>query len=389
MERRRLEASKRRTTRSSPAESESPRFFGDRLRLARRFHGLTLTGLGERAAADPSLLSRIERGKEEPSALLFDALVETLDFDHGFFAAPLIDPFAPEECHFRHLQKMPKRLKEMVSAQGTLLAELVIKLCEKLELPAFNIPEFRVSSDDDIELAAQRCRELWGLGASAPISNMVRVAENAGVVVVRLHEDSRDVDAFSRCGRVSVIVLNADKGSATASRFDIGHEIGHLVMHRGLDTGDPFTERQAHRFAGAFLLPKDGFTRSFVQVPGLNWAYLFELKRQWKVSVAAIVKRAHDLGLLGAVAYRRAYKYIHARGWHAGEPQEPAIEESELLPLAIQSWADETGENLRALAKAMHWRPPVMERVSSLPMPPLPPPENVTAIDAYRRSRAG
>jgi Zn-dependent peptidase ImmA (M78 family) len=329
-------------------------------------------------------LSRIENGKQEPSELLLAAVAEELGFDRGFFFAALADPFALQECHFRHLRKTPKRLKETVLAQGALIGEIVCRLADALELPAFNVPAIAAYAESEIEEAARQCRLLWGVGENAPISNMVRLVENAGVVVVRLPENSREVDAFSRFGRVSVIVLNDDKKSATRSRFDVGHELGHLVMHRGQETGDPETEAQANRFASALLLPRDGFIRSFRQMPGLSWAHLFEMKRQWKVSVAAIVRRGHDLGLLGAAEYRRAYKYIHARGWHLGEPYEPPLEEPELLGLALDAYEDATGSTLRDLATELRWGVAVMERITGRLLPP-PPPENVALLQRFRR----
>jgi len=346
---------------------------------------LTLVDLGARVAADPGFLSRIETGKQEPGTSLLTALAEELGFSEQFFFTNVADPFSLEECHFRHLQRATKRLKEVVLAEGTLVGELVGRLAEALDLPRFNVPEIIAASEDEIEEAARRCRVHWGLGENSRISNMVRLAENAGIVVVRLSENSRDVDAFSRFGRVSVIVLNDDKKSATRSRFDVGHELGHLVMHRGKETGDPITEGQANRFASALLLPRDEFTRTFRQMPGLSWAHLFEMKRQWKVSVAAIVRRGYDLGLLSEAEYRRAYKYLHFKGWHLGEPQEPPLEVPELLGLALDAYGEGTSVDLRDLAAALHWKGTVMERIAGRPFPPLPQTGNVTNIESRLR----
>src|SRR5258708_40375904 len=94
---------------------------------------------------------------------------------------------------------------------------------------------------------------------------MGRVLEHAGVIVTRLDEASK-LDAFSRKGRaggVTVVVLNTAKGSTSRTRFDMAHELGHLVMHSKptLELAD--REKQADRFAAAFLLPRRGFAREF------------------------------------------------------------------------------------------------------------------------------
>jgi Zn-dependent peptidase ImmA (M78 family)/transcriptional regulator with XRE-family HTH domain len=371
---------------SSPVEMVT-QFSGERLRLARNLSGWTLTELGQRVAADAAFLSRIETGKQAPSDLLAAALSDELGFEREFFFDAIFDPFKLEQCHFRHLQRTSKRLKEMVLAQGTLLAELIGKLAEEVEFPPLHIPDIHAESTQEIESAAQACRQFWNLGENAPISSMVRLVENAGVLVVRLQENSRDVDAFSRFGSTAVIVLNDDKKSASRSRFDVAHELGHLVIHRGKQTGDPASEGQANRFASALLLPRDGFYRAFRQVPGFSWPHLFEMKRRWKVSVAAIVRRAYDLDLLLASDYRRAYKYIHAKGWHLGEPHEPPIEEPELLRLALDAYMKESGQTARELARSLGWPSVLLQQLTDVRMPPPPTPANVKPLSAYRTLR--
>lgn len=369
---------------NSPAKELPRTYSGDRLRIARNLHSLTLVELGDRVAADPSILSKIENNKIAPTESLEGALSEVLGFSREFFRDPVHELFTLSECHFRHVQRTSKRLKEMLMAQGTLLSDLMTYLSREVDWPAYSVPSIPAASQEAIELAAEACRRHWDLGLTAPVSNMIRVVENAGVVTLRLPASANEVDAFSRSGRTSIIVLNADKQSASRSRFDVAHELGHLVMHKGRETGDPITEAEANRFASAFLLPREGFARAYRQIPpGLHWAHLFELKRTWKVSVAAIVRRAYDLELLGPVDYRRAYKYIHAKGWHLGEPHETPIEEPELLRLALKVFVEEGG-SLRALAEALHWAPKVMETVSGAKLPPPPSPTNITSIASRR-----
>lgn len=60
------------------------------------------------------------------------------------------------------------------------------------------------------------------------------------------------------------VLLSSDKGNGFRSQFDLAHELGHLVLHKGIERStDPqrykLMEDQAHRFAGAFLLPAETF----------------------------------------------------------------------------------------------------------------------------------
>jgi Zn-dependent peptidase ImmA (M78 family) len=208
---------------------------------------------------------------------------------------------------------------------------------EHLKFPALNVPSFPVSSLEDADNAAERARQFWGLGIDGPILQIVRVMELAGVIVVPHMADCKKVDAFSRNGRTCVVFLNKGIPSTSRWNFDMAHECAHLVMHGGIPTGDEQTEREADRFASAFLLPRRAFTREFQQKP-FSWGHIFDMKRRWQTSAAAIVRRAYDLGLIGAVQYRRSFQYMSFKGWKTnGEPMEPNFHEPELLKMGIEA----------------------------------------------------
>jgi Zn-dependent peptidase ImmA (M78 family) len=83
------------------------------------------------------------------------------------------------------------------------------------------------------------------------------------------------------------------------------------------------------------LLPREPF---LVECPRwLNWEHFYELKRRWKVSVAALVKRAYDLGCISEVTYRRAYVHLNKTGERLQERDEPPPEPPTLLTKAINA----------------------------------------------------
>jgi len=70
------------------------------------------------------------------------------------------------------------------------------------------------------------------------------------------------------------------------------------------------------------LLPRGAFAREFRTSP-FSWNQVFKLKKRWKASAAAIIKRAYDLRLIDAVDYRQSFKYMSARNWgKGGEPHD-------------------------------------------------------------------
>jgi Zn-dependent peptidase ImmA (M78 family) len=139
------------------------------------------------------------------------------------------------------------------------------------------------------------------------------------VVAARVDVDRSDVDAFSVWyPDRPVIVLGADKGVTARSRFDAAHELGHLVVHEPGQAETKVAEQQAHWFAAAFLLPADSLCDSLPRTA--DWRAFLDLKAEWGASIAALLRRAKTLGVMGDHTYLNAIKVMSARGWRRREP---------------------------------------------------------------------
>lgn len=351
-----------------PGHSEI--FVGERLQVAREFRGLTQKQLGDAVAASHALVSLCETGKKkDPATDLVEAFGAVLGFEPAFFYRSLEDVFREEECSFRHRRTTPERLKTQIRAHATLIGMVIERLRSHFRFPQFNVPTMPASTIEEIETAAERCRLHWNLGLDGPILQAGRVLEHAGVIIVPHLVQSTKVDAFSRHGRTTIIFLNQAIPSTSRWTFDIAHECGHLVMHPGLCTGSIETEAGADRFASAFLLPRKSFGRDFGMKP-FSWGHIFDLKRRWRVSAAAIVVRAYHLGLLGAVGYRQAFKYMSAKGWRSnGEPYEPAFQAPELLTTALNGLGTKVELTLEALCRELHFVPETFRDVTGVSVP--------------------
>lgn len=361
-------------------------FVGQRLRVVRAFHALTQKQLAERVSVSHVLIHHLETGERRPSETVLNAISEAVGVTPPFFSSPLADEFRDEDCHFRKRATTPVSVKSRVLAHGTLFNSLVAFIDESVALPARNVPQIEARTAEEIERAAERCRMAWGLGLDTPITHMARVLENAGVVVTRFEGRTEKVDAFSRPGARYVVVLNSEKGSASRRRWDMAHELGHLVLHVGCVAGEPSQEDDAHRFAGAFLLPRSGFLREFKPAKKLSWDVVWALKRRWGASGAAIVRRAYDLGRLDAISYRSAYKYLHYRGWAKSEPYEPVMEEPELVRNALAFMQDEEDITPAVIAQKLSWAPAMLEMVAGDVLPtPKPPTNNDSKVIPMRR----
>lgn len=104
--------------------------------------------------------------------------------------------------------------------------------------------------------------------------------------------------------------------------------MAHLCLHRWVgseEIDDPLRlkeiEREADRFAGAFLLPGKSFPN---EVYSARAESFIDLKARWKVSIQAMVYRAKDLGLFDDRQVTNIYKQISFKKWRTTEPSTKA-----------------------------------------------------------------
>ncbi len=328
-------------------------FVGARLALARAFQHTTLTRLARVVSASFGLLGHYERGlRKNPRPDLVEALASALKVRPQFFFEPLDDVWREKECSFRRRVATPEGLKRRARAHGTLIDLVLRELATMVKIPKYAIPSIAARDADAIERAADQCRQAWGLGFG-PIQHIGRVAEHHGVILVQNLRHADKIDAFSRRGNHSIIVLNPSRMSRSRWIFDVAHELGHFVLHEGLETGSKDTEDQANSFASALLLPRRTFVAEFLSQP-FSWGHIFALKTRWAASAAAIVRRAYLLSLMNPILYRRCYQHLSARGWLKAEPHEPEFVGPEWLTSAFGIARDTFGVAPAELAKRVH-----------------------------------
>jgi Zn-dependent peptidase ImmA (M78 family)/transcriptional regulator with XRE-family HTH domain len=338
-------------------------FVGARLELARAFRHLTLKSLAETVSVSFGLLSHYENGlRRQPSADLVEALATALKVRPEFFFEPLPEVWNERDCSFRRRIATPEGVKRRARAHGTLIDLVVRELTTKIKFPKYNIPSYSAS---DIEAAADGCRDHWHLGLG-PIQHIGRVAERNGAVLVQNLQHADKIDAFARRGQHSIIVLNTARTSTSRWIYDVAHELGHFVLHSGVETGTKQTEDQANEFASALLLPRKTFGREF-RDSTFSWAHIFALKRRWCTSAAAIIRRAFDLSLMDAIAYRRCYQYMSAQGWLKREPYEPEFAGAEWLTSAF-ALASQRGLTPAVLCDHLHLTPETFQDVTGCPL---------------------
>ena len=315
-----------------------------RLTIAREWRGLTKKELAARVEKTPSAISQFESEDHRlrPDAQTVRRLSLALRLPIPFFATSSGLRLIPLDAgHFRSLRSASQRDRRRLLAVGALLCDVVGFLEQHVEWPQDAVSGAVDSAGSIVDVEELRQGSPRRMGNEAgPIPNMTQLLESVGVLVIPIDQDSRQVDAFSlwQKGRPCVF-LGTDKGSTSRTQFDGAHELGHLIRHADVAAGERAVEREADAFASAFLLPRESFLP--VCPRRLSWNHFVELKRRWRVSLAALIRRARDLGCLSDASYRRANILLRGRLRHLEIDTEPNPELPRSLPLALQTIEDD------------------------------------------------
>lgn len=301
------------TSTSRPAEDKlSP----SRIQLARERRGMTKVALASELDVTTRLLHSYE--SEGAPASRADDLSRALGVHPSFFLLPEREAVATDQGFFRALRRATAAQLNASRATASIGAEFYDWLASKFKLPQAALPDL---DGHEPEMAAAALRAFWGRGEES-LPNLVQLSEAHGVRVMSLPATARTVDAFSFWLDDRPHVFLATEKSAERSRFDLAHELGHLVMHSRhaspTETSTREIEREADAFASAFLMPR----RAVLPVAGREPAVpqILALRSHFRVSAMAMTRRLHDVGRLSDWGYRQNCVQLAQRGYRSGEP---------------------------------------------------------------------
>jgi Zn-dependent peptidase ImmA (M78 family) len=211
------------------------------------------------------------------------------------------------------------------------LEELLPGVDQVWNAPGSN--DFLIDRVEDAEQAAESLRRLWELGID-PIPFMAELLEEKGVKVIALDlpENVSGSKAFVQRAEhrdVPVIVVNQGH-NGERQRFTLAHELAHLVLRfSGLSESEQ--EKAADRFAGAFLMAKEMVFRLLgSNRTSISLGELAELKKLFKVSIASLVVRCSQLGIVSKAEYGRIWAQIRRLGWNSQASREPGTLDPEV-----------------------------------------------------------
>jgi Zn-dependent peptidase ImmA (M78 family) len=286
--------------------------------------------LSELTGIKSQSISHYEQGRQSPSPEALALLCEKLELPERYFLQSFPGHSAAG-VFFRSYRPTARAARLKAERRLGWVKEIAGYLRKHIDLPASCVPSHPVGSDvaDQVEEAAKDCRDALKLGL-APLNDTVLLLENTGCIVAGSGIECETEGAYSQWDGGTPFVMLADGISSARLRFDAAHELGHMVMHRGMaeaQAEDAETHRkvesQADRFARALLLPAKTFG-------GEVWAAtidaLVSLKKVWNCPVAEMVVRCGEIGVFDKDQVRRALVNHARRGWRTREPHDDEVE---------------------------------------------------------------
>ncbi len=302
-------------------------FNGERLKKARTYRGITVAELAERINCQRQTVSMYENNKSNPiDDDVIKRIAKELAFPVKFFLENGTQ-IITGSTYFRALLTTNKKYRAEQVQKMEFLAEIYSFLQEYIEFPILILPNCTNKTPEE---AALLLREAWGLGLK-PIENIIYEVEQRGILVTTFSTSTDDIDAFSQMVTITekpfyMIGYSNNKTSAARIHFDIAHELGHICLHEWSEDIEALEkqdfkkrEEEAHRFASAFLLPKETYKIDAIRTP-LRIPDYTQLKRKWKVSIQAMIRRSYSLGIISMEEYQMMIRTLQRRGLRKEEP---------------------------------------------------------------------
>ncbi len=305
---------------------------GQRIRRLRMTQGLSLEELAARMGGfvTKQALSKYELSKTQPSPKVLTLLAQALSTQSSYFWGK--PKYQIKVTGFRKKSELPQSLQEHFRSRVCHVLEERLRIQESFHPSPHDccLPTrlWKSGTVDEIEDAADRLRKMWNLGKN-PIRNVTYTMEDHCVHVV-LVEAPEGFDGVSAKATLSngtiagMTVATRRDVPGERMRFNLAHELGHLFLEPDKEN----TEKAAHRFASAFLAPRETFFRAVGKTrQSVGMPELLLLKKYFGMSIQAIIYRLRDLNVISETDYKAWWPHLTKLGYRLHEPEELAIEE--------------------------------------------------------------
>ena len=318
-------------------------------KLVREEQGLSQKELAQKLGIQQSSVCKYEAGDMIPTTGIINDMSRYFGYQEDFFFQDDFPVYSGLVFH-RKRASLGAKDRTKLEAEARLRAMDVLYLFKRKGLKSNIIPR----KNREPEEMAQALRKHWNV-KDGPIDNVTKLLEDNNIAILSFDFATEELDGFVlNVNNIVCIALNSNSCfSPDRRRFTLCHELAHALLHQNVFP-DKTTEKEADRFAAEFLAPRDAI-ESDLAWP-MTFGQLEQLKSKWKISIACLVVRAHTIGKISDVIYRRIMVFMSSNGLRKHEPECGLVPETpSLLNRMIKELFPETQDALSWL-KLSEWR---------------------------------
>ncbi len=290
---------------------------GNNLKRIRLLKNLSLKDAGNLLNMTATAISKYEKGKILPDSK------KLIDFANAYNvkSIELLKVYNAPKMKFTSFRKKKRLTGQNLELLEELIQDEVYKYLEIIEMNNIDtdnikLKKYSCNNFEDVEKAANDFRNYIKISNKQPISDLINILENLGIIIIQIKNPNNRFDDFDGLSEIvnniPVIVLLDDIKDGARQRFTIAHELGHLILNINNDELDE--EKLCNRFASALLMPKEAITNEFgYSRRNINFFELTAFKNEFKVSYTTIIYRLKDLNIISEYLYKKLSIFLSQR----------------------------------------------------------------------------
>lgn len=326
-------------------------FSGEALKKARLLRGKSMDELGKKLNISQQVISKYEKGTSIPSLEVLNKLSTSLGFPVAYFyTQQKISDVS--SGFYRKGSTVSKKAKHKVVEKVSFFSSILDEISRIVKLPTYNDPlpikrttDFKEIPLEYLEKVANDIRKKFNIG-DGPLLNLTGFLESLGIFIIFTNLESEKIDAYTvfEDSKRPIIIINSQRISSSRIRFNLAHEFAHILFHRQYikkyENGIKYSriESEANYFSGCFLVPEKGLLEDLSAV---NLQHFVVLKEHWHVSIAALIYRANQCGLISETHTLHLRQQISRNKWRIKEPLDDVIkiEYPQMIEQALEIYA--------------------------------------------------
>lgn len=313
---------------------------GEKIEELRLLFEMSRGELAQKLEVSEQAIWQFENGEVYPKMSLKLKLAQIFQVDIDYFEDSIIESnFGVSDIAFRNSDTISRKIINYQEVYLNTINKYINYLEQFIKVPQQNFYSLTrkiaemLENNISIEKIADFSREM--LDISDDNSDLLYKLEKSGIYIFEKNLNGTE-DAYSIWSQQGIpfIILGVNK-TGVRRNFDLAHELGHLLLHRGVDfeSLDKFDlqkkESEANKFASDLLLPEKRFKQAIsdlhIENKLSNPDSYISLKKKFNISIQAMEYRAFQLGMLTKGQHEYFYRLIYKKKYKLLEPLDKDI----------------------------------------------------------------